>query len=186
MGAGQRRPIDGVGHLVRIGLAEEAQRDVPLLGHDEANAALVLAVEGCQLLDHDRRRPHRDEQPGDHPVIAPCTAWNWRRASSMSHGRSSRTRAPLTARRVEEVAAVHVQGAGQTLPWIGDRVDHVVSEDKHVPLDELRAAAVDQCASARRAASVEGIVLLAAVDADHRPHPMVVGEQRHVRRPHDV
>ena len=45
-----------------LGLAEEAQRDVPRLGRQEADPALVLARQGVQFLDHVLGRPHREEQ----------------------------------------------------------------------------------------------------------------------------
>ncbi len=105
----------------------------------------------------------------------------------MSYGRSSRrTRAPLTARLVDEVAAVHVERAGEVLLRVGDGVHGVVAEDDDVAGLELLAAGLGERAPFVVDAPVERVVLLARVDADGRPHQVVVRIELHVRRPDDV
>ena len=67
------------------------------------------------------------------------------------------------------------------------RVDHgvdgVVTEEGDVALEELRAAALHHPLGGP---PVEGVVLLAAVDPDGGPHPMIVREDAHARGPHDL
>ena len=61
--------------VVGVRLAEEAQRDVPVLGLHEAHAPLVLAPQRGQLLDDVGRRPDGDEQPRHQPgVHSPANA----------------------------------------------------------------------------------------------------------------
>src|SRR5207253_9350882 len=49
-------------HLVQVGLPEEAQRHVPLVGARPAQAANVGPGQGGHLLEHVIRRPHRHEE----------------------------------------------------------------------------------------------------------------------------
>ena len=60
---GERGAFERLDHPVGIRVADEPQRDVPVLRGDEANSTLVLAVQAGQLGDHVLGRPHRDEQP---------------------------------------------------------------------------------------------------------------------------
>ena len=69
-GGREWRAVERVDHLIRIGLAEEAQRDVPVVGVDEAHPALVLAMQGAELGNHLLRWPHGDEQ-ACHPASQP-------------------------------------------------------------------------------------------------------------------
>jgi hypothetical protein len=59
-------------------------------------------------------------------------------------------------------------------------MDGVVAEEGDVALPELGPAAGHD---ALRGPPVEGVVLLAAVDPDGGPHPVVVGEDPHAGRP---
>ena len=117
---------------------------------------------------------------------APAAA-NCSRVWSKSYGRSSAPpRAPLAAGLVDEVAAVDVDRAGQRVARVGDVVDRVVTEEGDVALHEHLAPGLQQRSGRRRRSTVERVVLLPGVDADDRPHPVVVRERRHVGPPHDV
>src|SRR5918995_2117040 len=83
-------------------------------------------------------------------------------------------RPPLAAGLVDEVAAVHVDGARQTIAGIGYPVDGVVAQHHHLAGDELLAARLGQLPAIGAGAPVEAVVLLAGVDPDRRPHPVVV------------
>jgi pyridinium-3,5-biscarboxylic acid mononucleotide sulfurtransferase len=60
------RAVQLGGDIVRVGVAQKAQRDVPPLWRDEANTDLILAMKRFQLLGRDRRQPQTYEQP-THP-----------------------------------------------------------------------------------------------------------------------
>jgi hypothetical protein len=79
---------------------------------------------------------------------------------------------PVAPQRTEEVAAVDINGAGELCQWIRD-----------VPSLESLAARGDE---PLRAATIEGVVLPAAVEADDSPHPVFVGVDRHPGRPDHV
>jgi len=65
----ERRAVECGAYLVDIGLAQEAQGDVPVvLGH-EAHTALVLAVQLAQLLAHLFRWPQGHEEPRHAPHV---------------------------------------------------------------------------------------------------------------------
>jgi hypothetical protein len=55
-------PVERVDRLTGVQLAEELQRDVPVLLGDEAHAALMLAVQHAQRFCDVLRRPDPDEQ----------------------------------------------------------------------------------------------------------------------------
>ena len=65
-------------------------------------------------------------------------------------------------------------------------VHRVVAEHRDVASDEFLAARLDEPVGAVADAPVERVVLLAGVDADRGPHPVIVREDPHARRPDDV
>ena len=72
-------------------------------------------------------------------------------------------------RGIEEITAVHMNGAGQTGNRIGDRVNNVVSERRRIPCAQsLCACSLDLSAVVGQAAP-EDIVLASRIDADNRP-----------------
>src|SRR5438552_14892748 len=85
-----------------------------------------------------------------------------------------RAGAPLTPGLVDEVAAVDVDGAGDAVEGVGDAVDGVLAEQEDVARPQLLAAGGRHRAGLVGAAAEEGVVLLAGVDADGRPHQVVV------------
>ena len=86
----------------------------------------------------------------------------------------------------EKVAAIDMDRTGQARNRIGHRVNDVVAERFGVADAQERAAGgLDPAASVRQTAP-EDVVLAAAVDADHRPHLMIMRHDRHHRSPDDV
>ena len=79
-----------------------------------------------------------------------------------------------------EIASVDVQSHGEVAPGVGDGMDHVVAEDQDVAGRQLSAA--DRLEASWNA-TVEGVVLLAAVHSDDCPHPVLVGIEGHAGRP---
>jgi hypothetical protein len=61
-GRRERRAVEPAADLLRVGLPEEPQRDVPVLRRHPPHAALLGPGQGCQLLGERGRRPHRYEQ----------------------------------------------------------------------------------------------------------------------------
>ena len=87
-------------------------------------------------------------------------------------------RIPFAARRREEVAAVDMNGAGELLDRIRDRVNHVIGE-RH-------GFAGRHCRSLRRRHGTslpppEDVVFAPDIDADHAPHAVLVRQQLHQR-----
>src|SRR5262249_38661021 len=89
-------------------------------------------------------------------------------------------RIPLAARRREEVAAVDVDASGEPLERVRDRVDRGVRERRDVALEQAVGAAGLQAALGPLP---EDVVLAARVDADQRPHPVVVWLEVELWRP---
>src|SRR5882724_11471445 len=84
----------------------------------------------------------------------------------------------------EEIAAVDVNSTREPRDRIGHRVNDVVPERLGIALTErLGAGGFDPAAWN---APPENVVLTARVDADHRPHLMIVRHQRHHRRPDHI
>ena len=107
-------------------------------------------------------------------------------AAFMSCGRSSRARSPLAARLVHEVAAVHVDRAGEPVRRVGDRMDHVVPSTSTSPAP---MSLPPESTSRPRRVGIppeERVFFAAAVDADRGPHPVVVRVEAHLRSPNDV
>jgi hypothetical protein len=66
-------------------------------------------------------------------------------------------------------------------------MDDVAAERFGIPLAErLCARRLDLAAGGVRQPAPEDVVLAAGIDADHRPHQMVVRPDRHARAPDDV
>lgn len=66
LGRPELGPVERVGDIVRVGIAEEAKRHVPVLRSDEAGTDLVFAVQPVEYLRHIVGRPEADEQSA-HP-----------------------------------------------------------------------------------------------------------------------
>ena len=78
-----------------------------------------------------------------------------------------------------------MDGAGQPRDRIGDRVDDIVAKRLGVTnAQRLGAGRFDAVTVAD--ATPEHIVLAAAVDTDNRPHVVIVGHDRHHRRPDHI
>jgi len=80
-----------------------------------------------------------------------------------------------------------MDGTGQSWNWVGDRMNDIVS--KRLRVTDAQGA----CASRSNPtvgialdAPPEDVVLAAGVQANHRPHSMVVRHYRHCRGPDDV
>ena len=95
-------------------------------------------------------------------------------------------RAPLAARLAHEVAAVHVDRAGEAVERVVHGVDGVVAEHDDLTGIERAVVGLDDARAIVGVAPEELVLLAPGVDRDRGPHPVVVGEQRHPRRPHDV
>jgi len=163
MDAGER-----VGDLVRIRVAEESERDVPPLGRDEPNAALVLASELHQLVDDVLGWDHGDEQTWH----APSQPSRSVRTMTMAHGPLDSSTPPqrviITAAAAgigRSIAAVfHADGAVVHLCDVDDRsLDQVRAE-----LPGVRAARVDlldgEAIDAWIAAAIDELEPLGGVD----------------------
>ena len=96
-------------------------------------------------------------------------------------------RVPLAPMRgIKEITAVQMNCASQAGNRIGDRVDDVVSERRRIPRTECLCAGRLDPPRVVGPAAPEDIVLAPRIDADDRPHGMVVGHYGHHRRPYDV
>src|SRR5262249_46491059 len=70
---------------------------------------------------------------------------------------------------------------------IGDGMDDVVTERERLAFAQgLGASGLDSAARIRWQAPPQDVVFSPSVDADHRPHLMIVGHDSHVRSPDDV
>ena len=92
-------------------------------------------------------------------------------------------RIPFASRNPEEVAAIDVQAPGVCLERIGHGVNGVFAQKKSVPRLDILASGGFQ---SRPGAAKEIIVLPAAVEADDRPHAVVVRIEGHAWRPDDI
>ena len=92
-------------------------------------------------------------------------------------------RVPLAAGLVDEVAAIDVDRTGENGARVIDRMNGVCAQTEHVADVEEATACLLQ---SLLAAAVDRVRLGAAVDADGRPHPVIVGEDAHLRRPDHV
>src|SRR6185503_5268209 len=90
---------------------------------------------------------------------------------------------PLAARRREEVSAVDVDRRGDAVELVGDGVYDVGAQPLRFLRLQLAGAVLRE---ALRAAPEERIVLAAAVDADDRPHAVVMRPHRHARSPGEI
>ncbi len=94
---------------------------------------------------------------------------------------------PLAPIDAEEVAPVDVDRSRQAGDGVGDRVDDIGAEHHGVLHGErARPRGFDAAALLGRETPPEDVVLPAGVDPDHRPHPMVVRHECHVRAPDDI
>src|SRR5205823_9088053 len=105
------------------------------------------------------------------PAGEPCpfgAAERLRRLLGVVRVLGERVDRPRAPRRAEEVAPVHVDRRGErVLARVGDRVDDVGAEQEDVLLAELPSTRRDDRVGF---AAIEGVVLLAVVDADRGPH----------------
>ena len=94
---------------------------------------------------------------------------------------------PLTVCCREEVAAIHVNRAGQPTDGIDDGVDDVGAERHRLPLTErFGSSGLDPTSRITCWPPPEDVVLAARVDADDGPHPMVMRQLAHLRSPDEV
>ena len=116
------------------------------------------------------------------PVDSSNQGWSDQRAFASSNRRRvpSRSRGPLfEGLRIpfgslnrEEVATVDVERYSELTAGVGNRMDCLVTEDEDLTGREFSAADFFETV---RSSAEECIVLLAAVQPDHRPHAVVVG-----------
>src|SRR5262249_5570193 len=94
---------------------------------------------------------------------------------------------PLTVGYREEVAAIHVDGARQPTDRIDDGVDDVGAEWHRLPLAEcFGSGGLDAAGRITGWPPPKDVVFAARVDADDRPHPMVMGELAHPWSPNQI
>src|SRR5437868_5200076 len=94
---------------------------------------------------------------------------------------------PFAARRRKEIAAIHMNRAGQAVERVGDGVDDVAAQRFGLALAQrLRARRLDLAAGISRQPPPPDVVLAAGIDADDRPHQMVVRPHGHPGSPDDV
>src|SRR5690348_12230583 len=98
-----------------------------------------------------------------------------------------RFRIPFAARRGEEIPTIDVDGARQSRQRVGHGVDDIAPERLDIPFPQrLRAGGLDAAAILSRHAAPEDVVLATRVNADHRPHQMIVRHDRHAGAPDHV
>jgi len=96
-------------------------------------------------------------------------------------------RIPFAAARGEKIAAVDVNGAGETGNRICDGMNDVLSERLGVFFAEGAGSGGFEFAGGGTGnATPEDVVFAAGVNADDGPHLVIVGEERHVGAPDDV
>src|SRR5215831_9983805 len=94
---------------------------------------------------------------------------------------------PLAAFRRKEVAAIDVNGASQPGDGIGHRMNDAVAERLGILLAQrLGTLSLELAAAGPRNAAPEDVVLAARIDADHRPHAVVMGHDGHLWCPDHV
>ncbi|MFT4655953.1 MAG: hypothetical protein ACI8V4_000113 [Ilumatobacter sp.] len=84
-GGGERGGVECVGDVVRVGVAEESERHVPVLGVNERSTHLVFAVEFLEGDHHILGWPQTNEQSA-HSVI--LTGWVRKRDASLREYRT--------------------------------------------------------------------------------------------------
>ena len=94
---------------------------------------------------------------------------------------------PFAAPGGEKIAAVHMDGTGETGNRIGDGVNDVVAERLGVLFAKgAGAGGFEFTRWGTGDAAPEDVVFPASVNADDGPHLVIVGEERHVRAPDDI
>ena len=97
-----------------------------------------------------------------------------------------RERIPLAPLGRKKVAAIDVDGAGELVDRVEDRMDDIVTQRLSIGCAKrLSSRRLDLV---RRSTNTppEDIVLASGVDADNRPHAMIVRHDRHQGRPYHV
>src|SRR5258708_10933667 len=96
---------------------------------------------------------------------------------------AERFRIPFAALGGEEIAAIDVDGGAQPRDRVGHGMDDVVPKGLGVLLAQrLRPGGLDPAARPIAKAPPEDIVLAAGIDADDRPHLMIMRHDRYERR----
>ena len=85
---------------------------------------------------------------------------------------------PLAARNRKEVPAIHMNGRGDLLERIRDRMDDKLTQRGNVFSIESLGSNFAQSAVTP---AIKGIFFPASVNSDNRPHPMVMGIQIYAR-----
>src|SRR5580658_8345187 len=94
---------------------------------------------------------------------------------------------PLAAFLPQEVPAIGVDGAAQARNGVDDGVDDVRAERATIAHAQRPCACrLDVPGGILGQPAPEDVVLTAGIDADHRPHPMIMRHDRHARPPHQV
>jgi len=70
VGRSERTPSERRRHVVRVGVAEETKRDMPVLRADEARTHLILPMEFAEEIDDVIGRPEADEQSAHRSSLA--------------------------------------------------------------------------------------------------------------------
>src|SRR5262245_58285605 len=84
-------------------------------------------------------------------------------------------RIPLAVGHREEVTAINMDRSGEATNRIDDGVDDVRSEGHRLALAKrLGSGGLDRTVGVACGPSPEDVVLAARVDADDRPHPMIM------------
>lgn len=98
-----------------------------------------------------------------------------------------RFRVPLASRDSKKVATIDVDGAGKASDRISHRMDDVRPQRNRIFFAEgLRARGFELAGRVVRQPALEDIVFAAGVDANDRPHPVIVRKQGHPRCPDHI
>src|SRR6516162_5379213 len=94
---------------------------------------------------------------------------------------------PIASLGAVKIAAIEMDRRSQAPEWVCYRVDHVALQRLRASLAKgLGAGGLDQSPCSTRHATPEDVVFSARVDADYRPHAVVMGHDRHHLAPDDV
>ena len=95
-------------------------------------------------------------------------------------------RVPLAPLGAEKVSTVDVDGTGQPIDRVKNRMDNVVTQRFDVPLAQRFGTNRLDLIWRFPNTPPENVVLPARIDTDYRPHAMIVGHNRHHRCPYDI